>query len=407
MSLAPAHPPREQKGAARAYLLLNINAPLIGFQPVQAITTLELSGVGVTMSKHVTAIATIALVLAGCAAAPTTSPARRATPIRGTTAQQAAAASHRAPTVTRHAPAGAPDGPTAAPVTLPDGGRYMAYAAASTPDDGSDVTVVTFNTAIGNPQIKTDQKHFPTLPFYAATIAGEPDSAILCLQEVGNAQRAEVARLGERSAAFTWRYQRVGARQGNMMLIPRRYVLEKYDDPHFGWVQVVAAGKAIWRWIGPEGKPNMSQLTEPRGFQIAWLRDTRTNRRFVVLNTHLSFQAGIQEPQAKKLFDHAFRAGGDGPLVVAGDLNVRTADTDTDPDKQGKNAVVRSYFRDLVDMGPAGRPPSKTNIDWVLARGFAPVRSRWYTGTSISLPGSPDALTVSDHYAEEDVLRWQ
>jgi hypothetical protein len=53
-----------------------------------------------------------------------------------------------------------------------------------------------------------------------------------------------------------------------------------------------------------------------------------------------------------------------------------------------------------------GRPPYKSNIDWVLARGFSPVSSKWYTDDSIALPGSPDALHVSDHYAEEDVLRF-
>lgn len=358
------------------------------------------------MHMRLTAAILAALTLVGCGTSPARPPARKPPAAPAAAKAAAPAAPRPAPTVTRRAPAGAPEGPTAAPVTLPDGARYMAYAAAATPDDGTDVAVITFNTAVGNPKgIKTPQKLFPTLPFYAATLAGEADSAILCLQEVGNDQRAEVARIGRDNPAFTWRYQRVGLKQGNMMLIPRRYVLEKYDDPHYGWTQVGSAAKAIWKWIGPEGKPNVGQLTEPRGFQIAWLRDTRTGRRFVVVNTHVSYEAGIQEPQAKKLFEHAFRAAADGPLIVAGDLNARTADTD--PNAVGKDATVRSYFRDLVDMGPAGRPPSKTNIDWVLARGFAPVRARWYTGTSISLPGSPDALSVSDHYAEEDVLRWE
>jgi hypothetical protein len=51
-------------------------------------------------------------------------------------------------------------------------------------------------------------------------------------------------------------------------------------------------------------------------------------------------------------------------------------------------------------MGSGGRP----DIDYVLADGFKPVSSRRWTGDSLALPGSPNAETVSDHYAKDALL---
>ena len=57
------------------------------------------------------------------------------------------------------------------------------------------------------------------------------------------------------------------------------------------------------------------------------------------------------------------------------------------------------------DAGTAA-PPRRANIDYVLVDGFEPVSSRIWTGDSLQLPGSPNAETVSDHYPEDDVLRY-
>ena len=63
-------------------------------------------------------------------------------------------------------------------------------------------------------------------------------------------------------------------------------------------------------------------------------------------------------------------------------------------------------FQNLRDMGDPQAKSKRRYIDYVLASGFEPVSSRLWTGDSLQLPGSPDAEAVSDHYAEDDVLRY-
>jgi hypothetical protein len=71
----------------------------------------------------------------------------------------------------------------------------------------------------------------------------------------------------------------------------------------------------------------------------------------------------------------------------------------------GRDLEVAALLTGLRDMGTSV-PPRRKNIDYVLADGFEPVASRIWTGDSLQLPGSPNAETVSDHYAEDDVLRY-
>jgi endonuclease/exonuclease/phosphatase family metal-dependent hydrolase len=296
--------------------------------------------------------------------------------------------------------------PTQAPKTVAPTAKPAATMAADS-YQSTDVKVITFNTAIGNRAIKTDQKDFTKLPFYQAVINGEPNAPILCLQEVGNAQRDLVKQLAA-NGNFHVYSQKVGlaGRQNNMVLIPKRYQVVEHENNKYDLNHLKAAAGKVWGWVKSFGKEkiNWGQTVEPRGYQQVLLKDTLTNKQLTVFNTHMSYYDEIKVAHGKELFKAAEAAKKNGPVIVAGDLNTRTADTDPgDP----FNAQVRGMFGDLKDMGPQGKPPSKTNIDWVLADGFESVSSKWYTGDSISLPGSPDALTVSDHYAEEDVLRYK
>lgn len=275
--------------------------------------------------------------------------------------------------------------------------RPLAVSPASEP-----FKVITFNTACGNSKITTNQADFPKLPFYQKIIQGAPDAPILCLQEVGNEQKEAVERLAA-SGRFRAIYLRTGVDQGNMVLVPQRFVVEAYAGHHFGFAQVKAAVKSLWGWIKGGETPKFGQLVEPRGYQELHLKDTVTGKAFTVINTHLSFQQGMQEPQAKRVFDAAHEAAKHGGVIVAGDLNVPTADTNSEP----RYLPVRDMYRDFLDVGPSGKPPGKTNIDYVLVKGFKGVDSKWYTGDSLSLPGSPNAKTVSDHYAEEDTLAFE
>lgn len=286
------------------------------------------------------------------------------------------------------------------PVLRPSGAAPRPRAAAA--PAAADFKVITFNTACGNPKIKTDPADFPKLPFYQKIIQGAPDAPILCLQEVANAQKEAVEKLAA-NGQFRAVYLRTGVDQGNMVLVPKRFEVQAYEDHHFGLAQVKASFESVWGWITGGPKPNFSQLIEPRGYQELHLKDTVTGKAFTLINTHLSFQEGMQEPQARRVFDAAHAAAREGGVIVAGDLNVPTANTSSAP----RYAPIRDMYRDFVDVGPSGKPPGSSNIDYVLVKGFRGVDSKWYTGDSLSLPGSPDARTVSDHYAEEDTLAFE
>jgi hypothetical protein len=86
-------------------------------------------------------------------------------------------------------------------------------------------------------------------------------------------------------------------------------------------------------------------------------------------------------------------------MILAGDFNVPASHP------RGRDVEVAALLSAFRDMGTAV-PPRRENIDYVLACGFEPVSSRIWTGDSLSLPGSPNAESVSDHYVEDDVLRF-
>ena len=81
--------------------------------------------------------------------------------------------------------------------------------------------------------------------------------------------------------------------------------------------------------------------------------------------------------------------------MLAGDLNVPTRHP------RGLDVEIARHARAASrDVGGTRKP----RIDYVLADGFTPVSARRWTGDSLSLPGSPNAETVSDHYAEDALL---
>lgn len=291
----------------------------------------------------------------------------------------------------------------AKPVSGPEKGAASAMAADSYRN--TDVRVITFNTAVGNSKIKTDQQDFVTLPFYQSVINGEPGAPIMCLQEVGNAQRKELERLAK-NGNFTVLSQRVALnfKQSNVILVPKRFKVERADNTYFIGSQLKAAAKTIWGWFKGEGKPSFGklwQLVSPRGFQQMALKDTLTGKKLTVFNAHTSYDPALKAVHAKQLFDAAREAGKQGPVIVGGDLN-----TNTTPQSQS-DKDAHAQWKDFQDMGLPGEAGDRHNIDFVLAQGFDSVSSKWYLGDSLQLPGSPNAALVSDHYAEEDVLRYK
>ncbi len=269
----------------------------------------------------------------------------------------------------------------------------------------SPVRVITFNTAVGNSKIKTPQSAFPDLPFYQEIINGDPDAAVLCAQEVGPDQLNKLKKLSKNgNFQVIATYAHPG--QANMILVPKRFDVLKVDHTTFTGQHIKGFFNAVVGWFKGKGKPQWSQMFEPRKFTEVQLRDKESGRTFTLMNTHISYYGPLKVEHAEQLLGAANKAAAKGPVILAGDLNTRSADNDA-PDPFDSNIRVRQMFGALEDMGPpASEVKPKSNIDWVLASGFTPVASRIYKGEALKLPGFPSADLVSDHFAEEDTLRF-
>ncbi len=267
------------------------------------------------------------------------------------------------------------------------------------------VRVITFNTAAGNSKIKTPQASFPDLPFYQEIIDGDPGAAILCGQEIGTKQLNRLKALSNNgNFQVVATYAHPG--QANMILVPKRFEILGHEHKTYGASHFKGLWNALEGWVTGKGTPQWSQLFEPRKYTELRLRDRDSGREFTVFNTHTSYYGPLKVEHNTQLFGAARAARSRGPVIVAGDLNTRAADIDRG-DPYESDARVRAQFGDFADMGP----PSKNvfprpNIDWILADGFSATTGRIYTGDSLQLPGSPNAELVSDHYAEDDTLRF-
>lgn len=251
----------------------------------------------------------------------------------------------------------------------------------------TDVRVITFNTAAGNPRITTPQAAFLDLPFYREALDGAPDAPILALQEVGGAQAAA---LRKRGGARVLQKRRPGL--GNALVIPARYeVLASrrrfYVVPH---LRGVADGLVLQ--VRERVQPNWRQFGELRIWLEARLRDRESGRVFTILNTHLSIEPSLKIRQAAFVVARARAAAEHGPVILAGDFNVPAGRA------RGRDVVVAEMLSRLRDMGTE-KPAKRENIDYVLALGFEPVSSRIWSAEELG-------GIVSDHDPEDDVLRF-
>src|SRR4051812_6684337 len=137
--------------------------------------------------------------------------------------------------------------------------------------DSKPVRVITFNTAVGNPKIKTPQREFLKLPFYREVIEGAPDAPILALQEVGPEQAKALKEAAAEGAFQVVHIQRPG--QGNAILIPSRFEVIKRRAWYYGGSQLPPLAVALWRAARERQKLNYRQYLELR----MWIRVTLAN----------------------------------------------------------------------------------------------------------------------------------
>jgi endonuclease/exonuclease/phosphatase family metal-dependent hydrolase len=273
-----------------------------------------------------------------------------------------------------------------------------------TEQDVTPIRVITFNTAVGNPKIKTPQRAFLELPFYREVIEGADDAAILALQEVGPEQAKALKEAAAGGRFRVVHIQRPG--QGNALVIPARFEVLSRRSWYFFLSQLGALLQALWRAARHRRKLNHRQYLELRMWSMARLRDRQGGREFTVFNTHVSGDPHLRLAQMKALLWRVHKAHGDGPVILAADLNTRPADAENkNADQRKADAAIRALLPPLEDMAPSLRDPRRSPIDWVLASGFTSADSRQYTDDTLQLPGLPTADLISDHYAKEAVLR--
>lgn len=261
--------------------------------------------------------------------------------------------------------------------------------------------VITFNTAVGNPRIETDQRAFLDLPFYREIIDGGAGAPIVALQEVGREQ-AKALRRAERRGPF--RVVHIARpRQGNALVVPERFTLLARRSRYFLGSQLGALARAVWRAVTTGARFNHRQYLELRMWSAVRLRDSRGGLPFTVFNTHLSGDPHLRVAQATALMRRVHRARRDGPVILAGDLNARPRDGEGSEAARA-DAAVWDLIDPLEDMAPAARDPRRPTIDWILADGFSSLGARQYTDDSLELPGLPCAEVISDHYAKEATI---
>ena len=258
-----------------------------------------------------------------------------------------------------------------------------------------EVRVVSYNTAAGNPRIKTSQADFVKLPFYREALGGTDGAPLLALQEVGPAQARALRQ--EASRARVLQIRRPGL--GNALVVPDRYEVLGKRRSFYLLSQILGIVDGLRRWAFRHERPNWRQFGELRGWIRADLRDRASGRELTILNTHLSVEPSLKVQQARAIVRRALAAAARRPVILAGDFNVPAGHP------YGRDVFVAALLSRLRDVGPPP-PPHGQDIDYVLASGFEPVSARRWTGDSLQLPGSPNAETVSDHYPEDDVLRF-
>ena len=259
------------------------------------------------------------------------------------------------------------------------------------------VRVITYNTAAGNPRITTNQADFVSLPFYREALGGDPAAAILALQEVGPAQAKALRREARRGRCRVLQIRRPGL--GNALVVPARYRVLAARRRYYGASQLRGLEDGLRGALFQGRRPDWRQFGELRSWIEARLHDRASGRELTMITTHLSVEASLKVFQARAIVSRAAAAAARGPVILAGDFNVPAGRA------RGRDVEVAVLLAGFRDMGRAEKV-KRQNIDYVLARGFEPVRSRLWTGDSLQLPGSPSAETVSDHYAEDDVLRY-
>lgn len=313
--------------------------------------------------------------------------------------------------------------PTPAPKVAPAKPAAAAPAAMATDSfsgSANNVDVVSFNVAGGASAFKLEEKLVDT-PVFQKLIKGDADAPIVACQEMTPALAKKLTEEAKKSGNFevvypgkTWLPKWIPIStlmQGNMLLVPKRYKVEKTESKTFGG----RAGRfftALKDFVFNGGPAKNLLLTlQNRGYVSAQLKDTKTGKTFGVLGTHVAYEASQRAATTPELVGAIKKLQAKGPTVVMGDMNIPTLEADPNQ-SQGAKDFWKALPTNLKEMGPTGKDRGSfwangKDIDVVMANGFERVSSEMLSGDKMSIPGHPDAKKVSDHYAEADTLKFE
>jgi endonuclease/exonuclease/phosphatase family metal-dependent hydrolase len=284
----------------------------------------------------------------------------------------------------------------------------------------SNVNVVSFNVAGGASGFKLEEKLSDT-PLFQKLIKGDPDAPIVACQETTPAlakKLIEESKNGNFQVLYpgqAWMPKGVPTStlmQGNMLLVPKRYQVQKSESHTFSGRAEKAFG-AVKNLLFHHGRANDVLLAlQNRGYISASLKDTQTGKSFSVVATHIAYDDAIRRDETPQLVAAIKKAQAKGPTVVMGDFNIPTLEARPDQGQGGRDFWKELEPLLLKDMGPTGKDrvsfwKNGADIDSVLATGFQSVSQEMLTGQKMTIPGRPDARQVSDHFAEADSLKFE
>lgn len=252
-----------------------------------------------------------------------------------------------------------------------------------------EITLITYNTASGNPKIKTPQSEFVKLSFYQKVIQGAPDAPIIGLQEVGEEQKKKLAELARKTNNFSYEYiNSRGSRDGNLLLIPKRFeVLKSESAPYPFKAQVKGMEETVRKkgfHLNTIGQLYTRMWSEVR------VKDHVTGKTLTIGNTHQSYVNEIQSRQADVTVTRIKAAQKYGPVLYIGDFNADPKSKDS----HGKLFKAKMEQAGAVDLSPE----QKMNIDQIWGVGFTLVKGR------VIYENLPGYNPPSDHKGEETTV---
>ena len=252
------------------------------------------------------------------------------------------------------------------------------------------LTVMTFNVRLLNPDDGPNIWANRRALFAETVAAADPD--LFGTQELFRQQGDDIVRA---LPQYRWfgRDRRGGHADEHMGIFyrPDRLTLLAQGD--------------FWHSDTPD-VPGSISWGHPLPRMVTWGRfRTRDGRRFVALNTHFPYRAEdepAREKAARLIAARLSRIAGADPVVLTGDFN-------TTPDTPA-HAALTAALRDVWQSAPAPKGPALTfhdftgkpdrRIDWILTRGFRPLRVETITRHRA-------ALYPSDHFPVVARLRFR